>query len=328
MRNENFIKWLLQYFPEREEADWLADHQDVVSATETPNLLGVSNRYTPYELYMRKLEGYPKIDNITLQRGRALEPILLGEYSRRNNVKVFSNGHRMFTHPIYTDSGGTPDAYAVCEDGIVVIEAKTASGYFGIKKFDEGIPEEYRLQMHKNGAIIQAVFRKYFKKPPKIKVQLVYLLDDTYQQIPIEEVDYESTSLLFAADKDFMDKVRNGEAPEPISFNDYKAQYREVINDKQTEINDNIISLFKRRNEIMAKLKQLQKVKKDLDTELEEIKIEVIKEIGDAESIVVPDDEEPIPVITHKYNAKGSRMLMFRETIFKKHFEGDDDAVI
>lgn len=328
MRKENYIGWLLTNFPEPSEKEWLEEHQKVVSATETPNLLGVSDRYTPYELFTRKLEGYPKVDNISMKRGRALEPILLEEYMIRNKREIHANGHRLFVHPIYKHSGGTPDAFSTCDDGLVVIEAKTASGYWGVRKFDEGIPEEYRLQTHKNGAIIQALLKHYFEKPPKVFVQIIYMLDDTYHQAPIEPVDYESAALMFAADDAFMHKVKTGEVPEPISFNDYKAQYRTVVNGKQENINDEVIDMFKRRNEIMAKLKQVQKVKKDLDNELEKIKTEVIKYMGEAESIVIPDEEDPIPVITHKFNAKGSRILMFRETIFKKHFTGEDDAVI
>lgn len=63
---------------------WLARRRRGITATDVAAILGMSKYATPLDVYLTKRDGDQKEANYAMQRGNALEPLLIDEWHARN----------------------------------------------------------------------------------------------------------------------------------------------------------------------------------------------------------------------------------------------------
>lgn len=101
----------------------------VFGASEASTALGVSPYQTPLELYMRKRCEIAQIeDNTAMAIGRALEPVVLDLYAKREGVQI-QKQPSLYLHPEYSFMAATPDAIVIGETGAWerTVDAKTTT---------------------------------------------------------------------------------------------------------------------------------------------------------------------------------------------------------
>ena len=123
--------------------EWLLARRQGVTGTDVGKIMGVSNWGTIMDVYQDKIFGKDIPDNENMLWGRLLEPVILSEYGRRNNVSVYKPNN------IFK---GKEDWHLANVDGLVVdanetyqygVEVKTSRSS---KTFDKWIPADYEYQ--------------------------------------------------------------------------------------------------------------------------------------------------------------------------------------
>lgn len=136
--------------PELRE-NWLAERSQGIGASEVAAIVGASPWMSPIEIWQQKTgRTEPVTENESMRWGSLLEPVVIGEYERRNGV-VVTGRQRFVRHPLMPFFAATLDGVA----GDKLIEIKTTSAFskdFGDEESDE-IPDQYRVQIHAQMAV-------------------------------------------------------------------------------------------------------------------------------------------------------------------------------
>ncbi len=132
--------------------EWLLARRQGITGTDVGKIMGVSKWGTIKDVYEDKVFGKDIPDNENMLWGRLLEPVILGEYARRNNTEYTTTDyiHRgqeewqlanvdgiAIETPIVLDNG---DVVAKWKWGIEIKTSKSS------KTFDPKIPPDYEYQ--------------------------------------------------------------------------------------------------------------------------------------------------------------------------------------
>ena len=128
----------------KNEADWLALRQSVITATEAPILLGLNKYQSPSKMLKEKREK-TFMGNSYTRIGQVLEPVVVeftNEILKTNFQLIEKDGQKVFyMHPIVA-LGATPDAI----EGNMFLECKTTKP-LNFLKYSNSPPPYYIMQL-------------------------------------------------------------------------------------------------------------------------------------------------------------------------------------
>lgn len=133
-----------------DRSEWLNQRRMGITGTDVAKILGVSKWGTALEVYKDKLGLTPeKPMNAAMQFGVDQEPLIIKEYSKKNNAKVIQVGHLVHSKESWII--GNPDGIVADDTNqwIKGLEIKTGSQkkYWGVSGDPEvRIPVEYQWQ--------------------------------------------------------------------------------------------------------------------------------------------------------------------------------------
>ena len=236
-----------------------------IGGSETSSIRGVNSFTSGYTHLRRKrgLEEFPDLsDNLSVQRGNSLEPVVLDELAVELGTNIFKPNflllHEDMPWAIANFDGVTDDEW--------IVEVKTTSSYPMVEQAKSGeIPPAYLAQGDHYLAFTQF---EGCPNPGKHFKGIVYaILHQIHQPLVILKVTreerLEDIKSLMLMEKAFIDLYKNDEMPEPdghpSTSRSLKAQYdtgRESIPaSEQHEI------LRQTHKQASSQIKELEKIK-------------------------------------------------------------------
>ena len=236
-----------------------------IGGSETSSIRGVNSFTSGYTHLRRKrgLEEFPDLsDNLSVQRGNSLEPVVLDELAVELETNIFKPNvlllHEEYPWAIANFDGVTDDEW--------IVEVKTTSSYPMVEQAKSGeIPPSYLSQGDHYLAFTQF---EGCPNPGKHFKGIVYaILHQIHQPLVILKVTreerLEDIKSLMLMEKAFIDLYKNDEMPEPdghpSTSRSLKAQYdtgRESIPaSEQHEI------LRQTHKQASSQIKELEKIK-------------------------------------------------------------------
>ena len=260
-----------------------------IGASDSAIIMGYSSYKTPYQLYLEKTDTVSSEDEETeLQYwGNALEPIIIKRFAEKNNVVVTFPD--TIYHPKYPFIFANLDGWIESEQAVV--EAKCANSYQR-KEWDpntsDGIPLNYLIQIAKQVAVTNA----------KRGYCAVLFGGNEFMQF-VYERDMALEELIINSDVEFWRCVENRIEPEPINTNDCRLKYRTPHPDRIA------ISTYKTQT-ALSKLIDIKQQLKRVSQDEDNLKMQIMSHIGNAEYLMGQDGEI---LVTWKANKKGSRVF-------------------
>lgn len=267
------------------------DRRFGVGGSDIAILLGLSSYKTPYQLFLEKkglLESSPETE---LQYwGNKLEPIIRDEFAFRNDVVVETPD--TIVHPIHDFMRANIDGYIPSLDAI--LEVKCSNPFMRVewgKEESDIIPLPYLCQV------------AYYCMCTNASMAYIAVLIGgcEYRQFRYER-DTELEGMIFDAAKIFWNSVQASTEPGLKDFDDIKLKYAKENAGETKVADDKLIS-----NIICYK--SVTEKKKAIEKELDELKLEILKEIGSAESVI---DMTQTTLATYKSTKRGSRSLLIK----------------
>lgn len=303
-----YINQLFHKFPDNNEAQWKMLRRAHISGTDSAILLGLNPWRTPVKLYFEKMEGEEVQQNISMRRGKALEPLVAEIYCEETNAVIINPEHKYFVHPDHPIFGGTPDRFALIGDDIVVLEIKTAVS-FGCQKFDGGIPPYYMVQGMQYLWIMDALLKHEGFKG-NVYLDFAVLLDDRFEmyngitldQTVIDQIKH--AGYLFK--ENYLDKAV---MPRPSDLDDLKKVYRDVVLGSYIEVGEEFYELLRMRKALKEAIDKDSAPIAQLRNNLETIEFRIKDYIGNNESVLYQGEE----IATLKMNKNGVRTLRVKE---------------
>lgn len=246
-----------------DRASWLAQRRQGIGASEAAAILGLSPFKSALEVYLDKAGLVPDSeDNEFLEWGRRLEPIILGAYADKTGRKVTPNAAQkllaLAEHPFVT---ATLDADVVDDKlGMGVLEAKTTNAFRG-DEWAESIPAHYQVQLQHQMLVTG---RSWGSAAVLIGGNCFRYADLPRHEAFIQEV-------LLPALAEFWQRVLDRDPPEPDSSKSamralaalYPKDTGEII-----ELDGSFIDLDTERQQLLGRIKELQREKDELDARL------------------------------------------------------------
>jgi putative phage-type endonuclease len=134
------------------EAEWLALRRGGLGSSDAAAVLGVSSFKSPLNLYAEKLGlAEPEAESQAMRWGKLLEATIAGEYARETGRAVY-HPKVLLQHEKHEFMLATPDRFATLEQGVLLVEIKTA-GAFKADDWAEEPPLEYQVQVQHGLAV-------------------------------------------------------------------------------------------------------------------------------------------------------------------------------
>jgi len=191
----------------KDHAEWLAEREKGIGASEVAAIIGLSPWETPYSLYLRKTGQIPpQEENFAMRRGHYLEDAVVQWWQDETGEKVIkaSAADIIYVHPEHPFMRATPDR--IVRGRKKMLEVKSTAGYMG----DE-IPDYY---------LAQCMYQMYVTGIHE--EELIYIQGDlTFGRFFVQ---YDEEFAEFIAQKvtEFWnDCVIGGKEPELISVTDF-----------------------------------------------------------------------------------------------------------
>jgi len=250
-------------------AAWLAERRTGIGGSDAAVIVGVSKWRTPYQLWAEKRgDVVEQEDNMDMLIGRALEPEIRQRYADVTGRTVLQPPS-IVRHPDLEWMLASLDG--VTEDGRV-LEIKTArSGPEWGEPGSAEIPETYLLQVQHYLAVTAA---------PVADVAVMFK-DRRTPAVEIYEVpaDRELQDMLIQAEAQFWQSVQEGIPPEPVSYADLLSRYGRHSKEGVVFASENV-------EECVSRLRDIAAQRKVLDAAEEDAKAEVMRALGDHDTLV------------------------------------------
>ena len=269
----------------------LQKRRNHICGSDVAAIMNVSTYKSAYELYLEKRDTseIEEQEQSELQYwGHRLEPVIRDEFAKRNNVVV--------TEPTMKVSSDYP-FLAANVDGYIketneILEIKTANSFTAHMWGEEGtdqIPQHYLYQVAHYCAVFDA---------PRAHIA-VLIGGNTYREY-IYERDLVLESTLIEACKSFWDDVKSGLEPCLTRISDVKLKYPSSDEAKTVEASSSLIDTIDSLQQTKTAIKE-HKVRED------ELKLEVMKQMEDAEILT---DREGQKIATFKTGKRGRTLLL------------------
>lgn len=243
------------------------DRRTYLGGADIAAILGVSPYRTRLDLYLDKVEGSQPVTDPAkqkiLERGKRLEPYVLDMLSAEHGVQIVARNNR-YLHPDYSFIAAEIDAET--SDGRNV-EAKTASDFYSRRMWGEAgtdeIPVYYTAQcMH--GMMV---------RPAPSTLLPVMLGIDDFRVYNVERDD-QLIEEIRQAEVDFWGMIQRREPPAPTTESDllrlFPAHDTEMV-----QASDEVFRKYQ-------KLKDLLKRQKMLESDIEDLQLELKMVMQDA----------------------------------------------
>ena len=191
----------------KDHAEWLAEREKGIGASEVAAVVGLSPWETPYSLWLRKTGQVPPIEeNFAMRRGHYLEDAVVQWWQDETGEKVIkaSAADIIYVHPDYDFMRATPDR--IVRGRKKMLEVKSTAGYMG-----EEIPDYY---------LAQCIYQMYVTGIHE--EELIYIQGDlTFGRFNVQ-YDAEFAEFIAQKVKEFWnDCVIGGKEPECITVSDF-----------------------------------------------------------------------------------------------------------
>jgi putative phage-type endonuclease len=264
------------------KAEWLEARTKGIGGSEAPAVLGLSKWKTPYQVWQDKrgLSGEREMTG-PLEWGTLLEPVIRQKYADVTGRTVSLPGHlRDAEYPFML---GTVDGIT---DDNRVLEVKTARSLqeWGEPGTDE-IPMAYLIQV------------QHYLRITKLSVADIAVLfagsDFRIYEVP---EDKELQEMIIEREAAFWKLVEAGEPPEPVTYADAVKRYR-ISTTKAIEASKNAAYAY-------SILKNIKNEMQILEDKEEEMKLIIMKELADNDTLVSDDGST---LVTWKQTKPGSK---------------------
>lgn len=193
----------------------LEERRHYLGASESAAALGLSNFFTPLQLYQSKIgEGEPIEETLPMMVGTALEPVILRMFEKETGMTVTDRQKRV-VDPHWERRRATLDGVS-SDGGIVQAKASGMYGWWG--KESDAVPQSIVYQVHHEMACTGA----------KLAYVPVILGQRTFQLYQIDR-DEELIELLTAGEREFMARVDSRMPPPALDSDDLKILYPEDV---------------------------------------------------------------------------------------------------
>lgn len=266
---------------ESNTAEWEAMRRTGFGASEAAMSVDRSKYATRFELYHRKLGNMPALDlGLPGKVGHLAEPLsryLFEHYSeeltgRREVINRYPLG--LYRSKRFPWMLASPDA-ATESNCVVQLKATAPEVIWSWKKTDE-LPDDWFLQAQQEMEVMECD-KAFFG---------VFVTTIDFRIFTVERNE-KLIKILAAAQKDLMERLRDGREPEPnfkhaSTYDAIRTVLRDVEKGKTAELDADAMKLRDRREELAV-------LRKELDAEDEACKARLMYLAQDAEKILFPD---------------------------------------
>lgn len=254
---------------------WHADRKNWIGGSDVAAVLGLSDWKTPVELWREKTglqveEANEALERIR-QRGRKLEPFIRDMTIQKlrddgHEVELLAKNKR-YRHPVYPFLSTEIDFELLLDGERVNWDAKSVSWAarkkWGVEGTDQ-VPIDYLAQFMLGLDVTPGNRRR-------CGVSALRSFDDV--DIYWAERDQETMDAIRAKLVDFWrSHVKTGIPPDPLKFGDVRALFP-LDNGKSIEATDSIV-------EKVARLREVAKLKKELEGEDERLRFDIAEYMG------------------------------------------------
>lgn len=270
---------------EFEREKFLKGRMAGIGGSDVAAILGVSPYKSPYMLWLNKTgrEESKSSQSEAAHFGNMLEEVVAKEFQRRNGLKV-QRVNKQLTVPNEPWVIGNIDRAVInpkisgnvrFKDGALttdmILECKTASEYMSSLFGEEGtdlVPDYYLTQC----------MWYLFITGAKICFLAVLIGGNKYRQYRIERDDELIDSIFKQAKSFWVHNVLADNPPEATTFDDVNHRWSKHIVGKQVEADSKILAFSKELVRVKATIKKLEE-------HSDEIQLEIVKTMQDAESL-------------------------------------------
>jgi putative phage-type endonuclease len=250
--------------------EWLKDRKDnpSIGASMSGSILGLNPWRSAVDVWDELVYKTNDIDdNLTMYLGREMEPIVKKLFMDQTGLKVL-NDNKIRIDEEY-------DYITTNLDGMVVGEGVPVEYKTTAKPWDGDIPNHYFVQLQHQMMVTESPSIYFCSLSMGFKKQLIvekYNRNDKF----IDEL--REKLVVF-----WNDHVLTGEPPEPKSIDDAKKVFKEVDKESVATIDDYFI---------VNELRALKETRTELNRQINEKQLEVMKMIGDKEILVSAEGYE------------------------------------
>lgn len=247
--------------------EWLEKRRKGIGGSDAGAVCGVNPWRSPYQVWLEKRGEAPGVeDNPAMYWGRTLEPVIRQHYANvtGHEVKVPKT---ILKHPKRKFMLANLDGIAN-NDRVLEIKTSRSPQKWGEPGTNE-IPDVYLLQV------------QHYLSVVKLDLADVAVLiggnDFRIYEVP---ADSELQEILMEREADFWRMVENGDPPDPTTFADIRQRYK-FSKDVQVTATPELTA-------VVEKLKEF----KELKTQEENLKAEIMAYMKDADTLIHPIDEK------------------------------------
>lgn len=263
---------------------WLAERRTGIGGSDVAGILGLSLWTTPLAVYLDKIGQAPETDdNAPMKWGRYLEPVIRQAYSDETGRTVRTMG--MIRHPVREFMLANIDGFT--DDGrlLEVKTARTAEGWGEVGT--DQIPTPYMLQV-----------QHYLEVTGFEFADVAVLIGGSDFRIYEVGVDPELIHLIVEAEAEFWRRVQQRDPPPPVTVSDAIARWGRASRAEVVEAGEDA-------QRAIRELRDVEAQRADLDEREERAKAEIMRTLGDRDTLVGPDGK---PLATWKAQAGAKRL--------------------
>lgn len=265
-----------------------------VGASDSPIIMGFSSYKTPYVLYLEKcgLISCEQEETELQYWGNKLEPLIINEFEKRNNIEVLSNLETVI-HPNKSYFLANLDGFIPAWNA--VLEVKTSNSFMRHEWGEDGsdiIPMQYLIQIA-HQCVVKDAEKGYLA---------VLIGGNEYREYEYKRDPELETLIIEAVDEFWLNRVLPRIEPDSISIEDSRLKYKQSLINSSKPTTPQTIS-------ILNSLHKTKETKKTLEKQEEHFKMQIMEYMKEAECLL---DESGKPVVTLKPNAKGNRVFLLK----------------
>lgn len=232
--------------------EWLAVRHPRLGGSEISSVIGINPFQSKYELYLRKRgEAEPVEENMAMRLGHKLENAVAELLSEEAGYQIIKNtaGNLIYLSDTYPFAEASPDRIAYLpgarksEDNKCIVEIKTT-----MKDIDEdNVPEHWICQV-----------QWYMGITGVHRAVIAWL--SSGRTFGYKELEFSKDFFEFLVNegRQFMEDVKAGNEPEPISSKDVALRYPKHADGKSSECSENVAVACDNYKRLKAQIKDLE----------------------------------------------------------------------
>jgi putative phage-type endonuclease len=256
---------------EPDTPEWLEKRNTGIGSSEAAGAVGLSEHTTPLDIYSRKLNLVPPVEeNKAMRRGKRMEQFVVEDFVEVSGVPVAAYPMGMYRHPKESFVLATPDALMANGE---LLECKTTNWRMAAKFGYEGtddVPTEYVCQAQQQLAVTGLLV-----------CHVAVLIDcETLRTFRVERSDRLISSMI-EAERELWERIQNHDPPEP---NWEHRSTPQLIRDVCGAFDPGkVVTLTDEQRAMWLRRDRLAKLKSRAEKREKEIKARIAFEMGDAE---------------------------------------------